>query len=78
MNNEAWRENQRRWNEFIATPIGAAFAKYEYAHARAWQKDTELVYTDRGDKSVKEAWKASDQARSELLKLLGYEEEPTT
>lgn len=71
---EKWRERQSKWQQFAATPIGAAFEKFERYHAWAWQKDTQLSFEACGEKSVKEAWKLSDQARRELLKLLGYEE----
>lgn len=81
MNREMWLTNRKRWEEFVATPIGKAFARFENLHGTAWQKDTEMGYQGYSDKAAKEAWKRSDEARRELLKLLGYEElteQPTT
>lgn len=74
--NANWIERQQRWKEFTSTPIGMAFAKFENLHAMAWQKDTALQFNQGfgGEKSTNEAWKKSDEARKDLLKLLGYED----
>lgn len=67
-----WRTEREYWNDFIKTPVGAAFAEFERLHAWACQKDTALAYTNHGDKGAKEAWKKSDEARRKLLSILGY------
>jgi len=55
---------------FRATELGRAFTWFESAVGNAWRLDTELGFTDRGDKAAKRAWVNADQATQHFRVLL--------
>jgi hypothetical protein len=63
----AW---QKARDEFIKTPIGAAFYKFKNAHHRAVQLDTEDSYEDKNRASTKKALEDAVQAEKDLLAAL--------
>jgi hypothetical protein len=65
---------QNQWKEFTATPIGRTFDRYERLMAYAYQQDAKFEYTDRGYRSAKDSWLKADEAREQLLELLGFKE----
>jgi len=64
---EALTEKVKREREWLNTPLGAAFFKFESAHSRYWQNDAN---TRISDKRLFELDKAMQDARAEFLKLL--------
>lgn len=67
MTNEEILAHQRREREFMETAIGKALRRFENAHGRAWQVDTDGTCSDR---RLNEVWEASNKARVELVALL--------
>jgi hypothetical protein len=65
---------QERDRVFRATPLGAAFTKFERTHAHAWQSESVWL---RSDKRLREIWDASDKARQEFLDLLSAASAPS-
>lgn len=70
MTNEEIIAHQAKERAFAATPLGAAFLKFESATARAWQLDTEDSHTDRYRASTRDAWEKHRIARAEFRAML--------
>lgn len=62
-----WQERNAKEREWQKTPIGAAFRKFENAHARYWQQDNNEFASN---KRLSELDEASRKARAEFLILL--------
>jgi|WetSurMetagenome_2_1015567.scaffolds.fasta_scaffold125223_2 hypothetical protein len=62
----------KQYDEFRATPLGAAFDVFDRAHGEAWRRDTELGLSDEGykDKPAKLAWERERAAREALLAIM--------
>lgn len=64
----AFQEDEKR---FAATPLGAAFRRFEAAHARAWQLDTEDGERDGYPRTTtRKAWEEEQTARKALVTML--------
>ena len=60
-----------KWLRFAATPIGAAFERFDNANSHAWALDTSESFKEYpNEKRLKEAWDNERQARREFLDLL--------
>lgn len=67
MTNEEIVAHQRRAREFAETEVGKAFLRFENAHLRYWQQDSNDHISDR---RLRELDEAANKARAALVALL--------